>query len=475
MVRHLSGFEGGLVKLVSARRSAPAGLPAAFRPAALVLVIAAVVAACGGPAPTPSPSPPPTPSPTATPTAAPSVTAARTTITWWHTYDTDPGKSIWQTAAQMYMADHPDVDVQIEIMDPDTLAKRILAVENSGEMPDLLDSPGGPFFADLARKGLFRDITDDVATWSDPARSDIYGMNVYTYQGRQYGAPWGVGITGFYYNKAFFARAGIEEPPATWSALLSAVDKLKATGVIPFAIAGRDEWPATNMWTYLMLREGGIDAVGQAALNGTWNTDTCARAGADLAALVARNPFQPGYLGATYAGQAALVGNRQAAMELTGEWGPAAERANSKDGNGIGDDLGWFPFPLADGGFGRSNDGVGSTSGIAIGRLATPEAVDFLHFLMGKQVMDEIGATRLGLPSASTAADSVADPVLRQLVATRSQGRSVQLYLNLVTSPQMTGAIEDAVALLLAGRATPAQTCQALAAASAAAGATGSP
>jgi raffinose/stachyose/melibiose transport system substrate-binding protein len=454
------------VKLVSTRHAyARSGLPAAVRTASLLLV-ALMAAACGGTPPTPSPTPSPTPPATATPTASPSPTGSKTLITWWHPYATDPGKSIWQTAAQMYMADHPDVSIQIEIMDQETLAKRVLAVENSGEMPDLLDLPGGPFFSELAGKGLFRDITDDVATWSDPSIADIYGMNVYALQGRQYGAPWGVGITGFYYNKALFTQAGIDQPPATWSALLSDIDKLKAAAIVPFAIAGRDGWPAMNLWTYLMLREGGIDAVGQAAVNGTWNTDTCARASADLAALVAKNPFQPGYLGAAFdTGEAALVGNRQAAMELTGEWGPAAERANSKDGNGIGDDLGWFPFPLVDGGFGRPDDGVGSTSGIAIGRLATPEAVDFLHFLMGKKVMDEIGATRLGLPSASTSADSVADPVLRSMVATRSQGRSVQLYLNLVTSPQVTGAIEGAIALLLAGRATPAQTCQALSAA----------
>jgi raffinose/stachyose/melibiose transport system substrate-binding protein len=431
--------------------------------AAVMAGLALAVAGCGSGAATPSPSP--TPAPTPTPTASPSPTPARTTIRWWQTDATDPGKSVWDTAARMYMADHPDVDIRIETMDQETLVKRVTAVEHSGEMPDLLDISGGPFFDELAGMNLFRDITDDVDTWSDPSKSEIYGMNVYAYQGHQYGAPWAVGITGFYYNKALFARAGIAAPPTTMSELLADVAKLKAMAIVPFAIAGRDGWPAMNLFTLLMLREGGIDAVHEAASGGSWNTDTCQRAAEDMAALVAANPFQAGYLSANYAGEAALMGAGTAAMELTGEWGPAAERAAGKDGNGIGDDLGWFAFPLADGGFGRPQDGVGSVRGVAIGRLATPASVSFLHFLMSKQVMDEIGATRLGLPAVAGSSDSVPDPVLRQLVADRSEGRSVQLYLNLVNTPKTTKAIEDAVAFLLAGRATPAKTCQALSAA----------
>lgn len=428
------------------------------------------VSACSNLAPTPSPSPTPTPTPTptATPIPTPTATPVRITISWWHTDVTDPGKSIWETAAKMYEVDHPDVSFQIETMDAETLQKRLTGVERTGEVPDLIGSSGGPFFDELARLGLLRDITDDVAKWSGPTASEIYGMNVYAYQGRQYGAPWSVGTTGFYYNKALFAKAGIDKPPVNWSAFLADVDKLKAASVVPMAIAGWDEWPAMNLWTYLLLREGGIDAVDRAAISGAWDTDTCQRAGGDLAALVAKNPFQAGYLWASYdSGQAALVGNGQAAMEVTGEWGPGAERADSKDGDGIGDELGYFPVPLVDGGFGQPGDGVGSVSGIAIGKHAPPEAVDFLHFLMGKQVMDEIGATQLGLPSLSASADSVADPVLRQVVANRAGGHSVQLYLNLVTSPQMTEAIEDGVALLLAGRATPAHICQSLATAAA--------
>jgi raffinose/stachyose/melibiose transport system substrate-binding protein len=39
--------------------------------------------------------------------------------------------------------------------------------------------------------------------------------------------------TGFFYSKAAFAKAGITSPPATWSDLLTDLDKLKSAGITP--------------------------------------------------------------------------------------------------------------------------------------------------------------------------------------------------------------------------------------------------
>ena len=39
-------------------------------------------------------------------------------------------------------------------------------------------------------------------------------------------------------------------------------------------------------------------------------------------------------------------------MELMGQWAPGTFSANSTDKKGIGDDLGWFPFPTVAGGAG---------------------------------------------------------------------------------------------------------------------------
>jgi raffinose/stachyose/melibiose transport system substrate-binding protein len=435
-----------------------------LRPA--LAVIALAVAACSNSTATPTPAATASPTPTPAVTATPSATATSgTVIRWWHTATKDPGKSIWETAARMFMSEHPGVTIDIETMDEATLAKRVAGVEQTGEVPDLLASSAGATLADMAGKGLLRDITSDVASWSSPAANDIDGMNLYAVAGTQYGAPWAMGATAFFYNKTLFTRVGIE-PPATWTDFLTAVDKLKNAGIVPFAIAGRDQWPAMNLWSYLLLREAGSSVYRAMIANGDWDNDACAKASSDLAALVAKSPFQPGYLSAAYdAGEAAWMGNGQAAMELAGEWAPAAAQVNSKDGKGLGDQMGAFAFPMVDGGAGKLGDAIGSPSGFVVGKRAPALAVEFLHFLLSRTIEDEIGASGLGLPTVGNSVQTITDPGLRELVQARDQGRSVDLYLNLLTTPAMTKAVEDAVALLLAGRATPAQTCTSIAAA----------
>ena len=425
--------------------------------------LAVVAGACSPGTATPTPRPTATPTPAA-PTESPSPNAV--TIDWWHTNLADPARTIWQTAASMYMADHPLVNIKIEALDAGTFATRLAIAQNSNNMPDLFESSGGLDFYALAQAGMLDDISPEVAAWTNPAAKDINAMNVFTYEGRQYGVPWSMGMTGFFYNRALFTKAGITALPTAWDDLLADVDKLKAANIVPFAIAGRDEWPAMNLWTYLLLREGGSDALTQMVHTGAWNNGVCTRAGGDLAALVARNPFQPAYMSAVYdRGEAAAMGNGQAAMEIVGEWGPSAQRSNSADGNGLGDNLGWFSFPTVFGGSGRAMDGLGSASGIAVGKNAAPEAIDFLHFLMSAGIMREIGSSGMGLPTAITSVDTVADPILQRLVVDRNQAQSMQLYLNLVTTPKVTKAIEDQVAGLLGGRLNSQQVCQAIEAA----------
>ena len=47
------------------------------------------------------------------------------------------------------------------------------------------------------------------------------------------------------------------------------------------------------------------------------------------------------------------MANGRAAMDLMGQWAPSTFAANTKDKKGLGDELGWFPFPTVDGGAAR--------------------------------------------------------------------------------------------------------------------------
>ena len=76
-------------------------------------------------------------------------------------------------------------------------------------------------------------------------------------------------------------------------------------------------------------------------------------------------------------------------MELMGQWAPSVQKDQSADKKGLGDKLGWFAFPSVDGGAGAATDGVGGGNGIAVGKDAPPEAIDFLKFFNARREPDQ--------------------------------------------------------------------------------------
>jgi len=422
-----------------------------------VVAVVALVAACSSTEATPTSAPAsgePTPEVTATP--------APVTITWWHITTGEPGKSIFQGIADAYVAEHPWVTIDITVLENEAFKTKLNTSLQSGEAPDLFQSWGGGTMAQQAEAGYLQDITASIADWSDTLGG---ALSIYSYNGKAYGVPWDMGMIGFWYNKAAFTKAGISAPPTTWSEFLTDVQKLKDSGIAPLAIAGKDMWPSMHLWSYLILRMAGYDALQQMIQTGDWNTDGCKAAGEEVLKLNALNPYQDGYKSATYDNEAAAVGNGKAAMELMGQWAPGVEANNSADGKGLGDNLGWFAFPGVEGGKGDPTDGVGGGNGIAVGKDAPPEAIDFLKFFSSvpnaQKIMDpdETGNS-MGLSPVKGTDGSVLPATLQMVLAGVNNAKHVQLYLDQATDSAMGTAINKATVALFLGASTPEKVCQ---------------
>ena len=394
--------------------------------------------------------------------AAPSEAAAPVTIEWWHISKDDPGKTLFKGIADAYMAAHPNVTINITVLENEAFKTKLTTQMQSGTPPDLFQSWGGGTMAAPAAAGMLKDITADVAPWKDTVNAGA--MSIYAYNGKQYGVPWDMGMIGFWYNKKLFSDAGISAPPATWDELVTDMGKLKAKGVAPLAIAGKDMWPSMHLWTYLLLRIGGSDALQQMIQSGDWNTDACKAAGDAVLKLNDLKPYQDGYKSATYDNEAAAVGNGKAAMELMGQWAPGVQVADSTSKKGLGSDLGWFPFPAVTGGAGAATDGVGGGNGIAVGKNAPPEAVDFLKFFSSVENADSLNSSTppTALSPVIGTESTVTDPNLQAVLAGRNAASFIQLYLDQATSPAMGTAINEATVALFLGQSTPEKVCQAI-------------
>jgi raffinose/stachyose/melibiose transport system substrate-binding protein len=424
-------------------------------------VIALVASACSSSAATNTAPPAATPTaPGSVATAAPTGTPKPVTVEWWHITTTDPGKAVFQGIADAYMAAHPNVTIHITILENEAFKTKLATAMQSGQVPDLFQSWGGGIMAAQADAGMLKDITSDVSSWSSTINPGA--LSIYSYKGKQYGIPWDMGMIGVWYNKALFTKAGISAPPTTWDDFLADVSKLKAAGIVPLAIAGKDMWPSMHLWTYLTLRIGGSAALQQMVQTGNWNTDACTQAGDQVLKLNALNPYQPGFKGATYDNEAAAVGNAKAAMEVMGQWAPSVENADSATKKGLGTDLGWFPFPTVTGGKGAATDGVGGGNGIAVGKNASPEALDFLKFFNSVYNANKINSSNIGMSPVIGTEATVTDPNLQAVLQGRSKATFMQLYLDQATSPAMGTAINEATIALFDGASTSAQACKAI-------------
>ena len=426
-----------------------------------------LIAACSGgtassapSAAAPTAAAPTAAAPSVAPTEAASEALAPVEFDWWHITTAAVGKADFQAIADAYMAAHPNVKINLTVQENEAFKTKLATSMQAGDVPDLFQSWGGATMAQQADAGLLKDITADVASWASTINPGA--MSIYQYNGKQYGIPWDMGMIGFWYNKALFEQAGITAPPTTWDEYLAAVGKLKAAGITPLAIAGKDEWPSMHLWTYLVLRNGGGDALAQMVQTGDWNTDACKKAGEDVLALNALNPYQDGFKGATYPNEAAAVGNGKAAMELMGQWAPSVQMDNSADKKGLGDKLGWFAFPAITGGAGAPTDGVGGGNGIAVGKDAPPEAIDFLKFFMSVENQNKLNTDGVGLSTTVGTESTITDPNLQAVLAGRGAAQFMQLYLDQATAGTLGQTFNDATMALFAGASTPEKVCQAI-------------
>ena len=147
-----------------------------------------------------------------------------------------------------------------------------------------------------------------------------------------------------------------------------------------------------------------------------------------------------------------------------GQWAPGTQNANSPDGQGLGDKLGWFPFPAVDGGDGDPTDGFGGGNGFAVGRDAPPEAIEFLEYISSPEVAQRWGETNSGiLPVVIGSEGSISDPNLQDVLAARAEASFVQLYLDQAYDPALGETINDAVEQLYAGQASAEDVAQTIA------------
>jgi len=379
-----------------------------------------------------------------------------TTLTWWHNSNSDPGKAYYEKVASDFEAANPGVNIEISALAHEDMLTRLDAAFQTGDTPDVYMERGGGELASHVEAGLTKDISEDSAAEIEKIGGSVAGWQM---DGKTYALPFSVGVVGFWYNKDLFAQAGITTPPATMAELDDAVAKLKAAGIQPISVGAGDKWPAAHYWYYTAMRECSEDVLSDAVTSKDFSDPCFLKAGEDLEALIATDPFNEGFLATPAqtgpASASGLLASGQVAMELAGHWEPGVMQGLTEDKQGLGTKTGWFPFPAVEGGQGDPAAQLGGGDAWACSAEAPPECTDFINYLLSDEVQTGFAENSMGLPTNPAAAGAVADPALADLLTIRDEAPYVQLYFDTAFGENVGGAMNDAIALMFAGEATP--------------------
>ena len=164
-------------------------------------------------------------------------------------------RAVWQSVIDQFKKAHPDVDVKVSFIDEEAY-KVQLPGWLSTVAPDVVNWHDGERMAYYAQRGLFEDLSGD---WAKNGWNDTYASTkeASSYKGKQYAAPTVYYSWGMFYRKDLFQKVGITGEPKTWDEFLDAAKKLKAAGITPIAVAGRDAWTLAGWFDYLDLRLNG--------------------------------------------------------------------------------------------------------------------------------------------------------------------------------------------------------------------------
>lgn len=378
------------------------------------------------------------------------------TITWWHNSNNEPGKGYYEQVAKDFEADNPGVTVEISAMAHEDMVDKLAAAFQSGDLPDIYMERGGGELADHVEAGLVRDLTDDAADEIAKVGGSVAGWQT---DGQTYALPFSIGVVGFWYNTELFEQAGITELPTTMDDLYGVIEQLKDADITPISVGAGDKWPAAHYWYYTALRSCSEETLTDAVTSLDFSDDCFVKAGEVVEDILDTEPFNAGFLstvaqeGATSA--SGLLATGKVAMEMQGHWEPGVMQGITENGEGLGDKTGWFAFPAVDGGEGDPAAQLGGGDAWAVSEGAPDTAVDLVKYLLSDEVQTGFAENDMGLPTNPAANAAVSDPALAELLRVRDEAPYVQLYFDTAFGESIGGAMNDEIALLFAGQASP--------------------
>ncbi|MGA7730103.1 MAG: ABC transporter substrate-binding protein [Chloroflexia bacterium] len=309
----------------------------------------------------------------------PSATGDFEFFSWWTAGGEAEGKN---DLLNLYKQLYPNVTVSDAAVagGGGDVAKGVLKNRMQGnDPPDAFQVHGGPELIDgYVKSGQMDPITklytDMNITGSFPKQL----LDMVSQDGEIYSVPANVHRGNvLFYNKKVFTDNGLKAP-TTWDEFFSVADALKAKGIAPLAVGGKDTWAVTMIFEDVLLAQGGADNFNSLMAGSTDWTDASVVSALDALQKI----WTSGYINSDFPARtwdeaAGQVLKGTAGMTIMGDWAKGYFQANDA---GWADNFGWMPSPGTAGIFKVITDTFGMPKG-----AKNPENTQrFLNLLASK-------------------------------------------------------------------------------------------
>ena len=225
---------------------------------------------------------------------APAAFADDVTLTLWSiATESDSSHQAFVDGIAAFEAEHPGVKIEHVTTENEAYKTKIKAAMSSGEgLPDIFFTWGMGFLGEFVNAGRVYCVDAEYENYKDEL-PEAMTVNV-RYDNKMYGVPYTMSLVTLYANMDLLAQVGYEDIPATYEDMMACCEALKAAGIIPFGVSGKELWCLSEYVEPLVIKSVGGQAL-RDMYNGeaSWNNDGVVKAIEAFQGMVENEYFDP--------------------------------------------------------------------------------------------------------------------------------------------------------------------------------------
>lgn len=353
-----------------------------------------------------------------------------------------------------YEKEHPDVDIQTEILGNEQYKEKVKVLSASNELPDVGITWAAGYMKPFVDGKMFAPL-DDIAKEDNFVAGTLDAFSV---DEKPYAVPLELNITPVYYNKEIFKKYNLEAPK-TYDEFLNVVETLADNKVTPITLGNKDRWTGSMWYMYLADRIGGPEALNNAInRSGSFEDPALVQAAEEIEKLVKMNAFVKGYNGLSNDEAKGYFMNEQAAMYMMATWELPNYTTTPDVSQEFKDKVGYFKFPTYEGGKGDIDSYVGGPGvGLFVSEQSKvkDEAKEFVSYLVeewGKRSVVDAGV----IPATVVDTSNVElHPMYIDILNDLGNATNLTLYADVQMSASVADVHLNQIQALFGGQTTP--------------------